>query len=43
MYRNDWDGINSSTGNYVVNGTYFILLQYEDGRQWGQYVDVRND
>lgn len=43
MYRNDWDGRNSFTGNQVVDGTYFVLLRYEDGRKFGSYVDVRKD
>lgn len=43
MYENDWDGTNMTTGNAVVNGTYFVLLRYQDGRKYGQYVDVRRD
>ena len=43
MYRNDWDGKNSVTDNQVVNGTYFVLLKFEDGRRFGSYVDVRKD
>lgn len=43
-YRNDWDGrTTSGTDQSVVDGTYFVLLQLGDGRQWGSYVDVRND
>ena len=43
MYRNDWDGKNSITDNQVVDGTYFVLLRFEDGRKFGSYVDVRKD
>ena len=41
-YQNDWDGTNNA-GQPLVNGTYFVLLQLGDGRQWGKYVDLRND
>jgi hypothetical protein len=43
MYRNDWSGKNSTTDNQVVDGTYFVLLRFEDGRKFGSYVDVRKD
>ena len=43
-YQNDWDGRTDEAGTRsVVDGTYFVLLQLGDGRQWGKYVDVRND
>ena len=43
-YQNDWDGRTNEDGSTrVVDGTYFVLLQLGDGRQWGKYVDVRND
>ncbi len=43
MYQNDWNGTSMVSGNTVVNGTYFMLLRYQDGRKYGQYVDVRVD
>ena len=43
LYRNDWDGRSSVTGDALPDGTYFVLLILGNGRQWGTFVDLRND
>lgn len=43
LYKNNWDGKSSITGEPLPDGTYFVLLILGNGRQWGSYVDLRND
>ncbi|MCX6284028.1 MAG: gliding motility-associated C-terminal domain-containing protein [Bacteroidetes bacterium] len=39
-YKNDWKGVNNS-GQKLVQGTYFVLLELPNGDKKSMYVDVR--
>ena len=39
-YKNDWKGENNS-GQRLVQGTYFVLLELPNGSKQGIYVDLR--
>lgn len=42
LYNNDWDG-RGDGGEYLVDGTYFILFRVNADREQGTYVDIRKD
>ena len=39
-YKNDWKGVNNS-GQKLVQGTYFVLLELPNGDKKSMYVDIR--
>lgn len=42
LYLNDWDGRDDG-GEFLVDGTYFILFRVNETREEGTYVDIRKD
>jgi gliding motility-associated-like protein len=39
-YKNDWKGTNQS-GDKLVQGTYFVIIELPNGSQKGTYIDIR--
>jgi gliding motility-associated-like protein len=39
-YKNDWKGVNQS-GDKLVQGTYFVIIELPNGNKKGTYIDIR--
>jgi len=39
-YKNDWKGVNQS-GDKLVQGTYFVVIELPNGSKKGSYLDIR--